>query len=101
MNSKSTEINHPKECQDDPCRLIQVINIRIWLDFYEDDMSPWVQSSIRIQRPEASPHHFASRLQPTLELVSVRWGVQMDSNPRLLCNNQVRNNCSSAALVVL
>ncbi len=24
--------------------------IRIWLDFYEDDMSPWVLSSIHIQR---------------------------------------------------
>ncbi len=26
-------------------------NIRNWLDFYEDDMSPWVLFSIHIQRP--------------------------------------------------
>jgi hypothetical protein len=32
------------------CRLRQVLMIRIWLDFYEDDMSPWVLSSIHIQR---------------------------------------------------
>jgi hypothetical protein len=32
------------------CRLRQVTLIRIWLDFYEDDMSPWVLSSIHIQR---------------------------------------------------
>ncbi len=31
-------------------RLRQVIFVRIWLDFYEDDMSPWVLSSIRFQR---------------------------------------------------
>jgi hypothetical protein len=27
LNSKSTEINHPKECHYDPCRLRQVIII--------------------------------------------------------------------------
>ncbi len=32
------------------CRLRQVLMIRIWLDFYEDDMLPWVLSSIHIQR---------------------------------------------------
>jgi hypothetical protein len=47
---KLPEIDHPKECRDDPCRLRQVIIIRIWLDFYEDDMSRWVLSSIHIQR---------------------------------------------------
>ncbi len=50
MNFKSTEINHPNECKDDPCRLRQVIIKRIWPDFYEDDLSPWVLSSIHIQR---------------------------------------------------
>ncbi len=35
---------------DDPCRLRPVIIIRIWLDFYEDDMLPWVLASIHIQR---------------------------------------------------
>jgi hypothetical protein len=49
-SSKYTERNHLKECNDDRCRLNQVFIIRIWLDFYEDDMSPWVLSSIHIQR---------------------------------------------------
>jgi hypothetical protein len=45
-----TERNHPEEYKDDPCRMRQVLNIHIWLDFYEDDMSPWVLSSIHIQQ---------------------------------------------------
>jgi hypothetical protein len=33
----------------DPYRLRQVIIVRIWLDFYEDNMLPCVLSSIHIQ----------------------------------------------------
>jgi hypothetical protein len=81
MNSKSTEIHHPKECQDDPCRLIQVINIRIWLDFYEDDMSPWVLSSKRIQRENSTKPctvlvvHLPSS-EPAQPLSSVQMGLK-------------------------
>jgi hypothetical protein len=31
MKYKSTEINHHKECYDDPYRLIQVIIVRNWV----------------------------------------------------------------------
>jgi hypothetical protein len=41
--NKYTVRNQPKECEDEPCRPSQVIIIRIWLDFYEDDMLPWVR----------------------------------------------------------
>jgi hypothetical protein len=40
----------PNKSQDDPCRPRKVIIVRIWLDFYDDDMLPWVLSSIHIQR---------------------------------------------------
>jgi hypothetical protein len=42
----------PQKMLDDPCRLRQVIIVRIWLDFYEDDMLPWVLASIHIQRSQ-------------------------------------------------
>jgi hypothetical protein len=41
---KYTERNQPKEYQGDPCHLRQLLILRIWLDFYEDDMPPWVLS---------------------------------------------------------
>ncbi len=40
------------------CSLRHVLIIRIWLDFYEDDMSPWVLASIHIQRLYTSPTLF-------------------------------------------
>ncbi len=43
-----TERNHPKGYNDNPCRRRQVLIIRIWLDFYEDKMSPWVLFSIYV-----------------------------------------------------
>ncbi len=50
MKSKYPERNHPKEYKDYPCCLRQVFIIRIWQDFYKEDLSPWVLSSIHIQR---------------------------------------------------
>jgi hypothetical protein len=44
----------PQRILGEPCRLRQVLMIRIWLHFYEDDMSPWVLSSIHIQRLRVS-----------------------------------------------
>jgi hypothetical protein len=52
---KYTERNHPKEYSGDPCRRRQVL-IRIWLDFYKDDMSPWVLSSTKLGIRNLSPH---------------------------------------------
>jgi hypothetical protein len=49
---KYTERNHPKEYEGDPCCLRHLLILGIWLDFYEDDMSPWILSSIHIQHLE-------------------------------------------------
>ncbi len=40
----------PNNIKVTPADWDRVLIIRIWLDFYEDDMSPWVLSSIHIQR---------------------------------------------------
>ncbi len=40
----------PRNVKMTPAALRQVHILRIWLDFYEDDMSPWVLSCIHIQR---------------------------------------------------
>jgi hypothetical protein len=48
----------PQRILGDPCRLTQVLMICIWLDFYKDDMLPWVLSSIHIQRGGVSADHF-------------------------------------------
>ncbi len=48
--TKYTERNHPKEYSNGPCRLKPVLILCIWWDFCEDDMLPWVLSSILIQR---------------------------------------------------
>jgi hypothetical protein len=48
----------PQKISVDPCRLRQVIIIRIWLDFYEDDRLPWVRSSIHIQCFKWNPAMF-------------------------------------------
>jgi hypothetical protein len=49
---KYTERNHLKEYQGDPGPLRKVLIVHIWQDFYQDNMSPWVLSSIHVQRLE-------------------------------------------------
>ncbi len=54
-NSKYTEINQsPQSMLRWPLPFATGIIIRSWLDFYEDDMLPWVLSSIHIQRHRLS-----------------------------------------------
>jgi hypothetical protein len=69
---KYTERNYPKEYQGDPCRQRQVLTVRIWLDFYEDDMSPWALSGIHIQRVAAN---YILVLRPRTAKVSGPWTI--------------------------
>jgi hypothetical protein len=56
MNSKYTEINQitPKHVKMTLPSATGII-IRIWLDFYEDDMLPWVLSRAGIHKQKLNP----------------------------------------------
>jgi hypothetical protein len=69
---KYTERNYPKEYQGDSCRQRQVLTVRIWLDFYEDDTSPWALSGIHIQRVAANN---ILVLRPRTAKVSGPWTI--------------------------